>query len=128
VSELLAWGLVLAEGFRVEEVLRRHGFEGTKQEFAENRDKIVRKLLGDMSSGERLAFALDFIVGDFHDATANDAQRAYHKDLAKMLAIDAVKLAKQVEGDVARAPKSDDAELEETEMPAAERKKKNQQK
>jgi ParB/RepB/Spo0J family partition protein len=127
-SELLAWGLVLAEGFRVEEVLRRHGFEGTKQEFAENRDKIVRKLLGDMSSGERLAFALDFIVGDFHDATANDAQRAYHKDLAKMLAIDAVKLAKQVADDVARAPKSDDAELEETEMPAAERKKKNQQK
>lgn len=126
-SELFAWGLVLAEGWRVEEVLRRHGFDGTKEEFAENRDKVIRELIDGMSTGERLAFALDFIVGDFYGATANDAQRAYHKDLAQMLGIDAVKLAKQVADDAARAPKTnDDTEFEEIEEPAAEQKKTKQ--
>jgi len=124
-SELFAWGLVLAEGWRVEEVLRRHGFDGTKEEFAENRDKVVRELMDGMSTGERLAFALDFIVGDFHAATANDAQRAYHKDLAAMLGIDAVKLAKQVADDAVRAPKGEVVdESEESEAPAPEPKKK----
>lgn len=127
-SELFAWGLVLAEGWRVEEVLRRHGFDGTKEEFAENRDKILRDLLDGMSTGERLAFALDFIVSDFHGATANDAQRAYHKDLTKILGIDTTKLAKQVADDTARTPKGEDAESEESEAPAAEQKKKKQQK
>jgi ParB/RepB/Spo0J family partition protein len=126
-SELFAWGLVLAEGWRVEEVLRRHGFDGTKEEFAENREKVIREFIDGMSTGERLAFALDFIVGDFHNATANDAQRAYHKDLAKMLGIDVVKLAKQVGDDVTRAPKGDDdTELEETDAPAAVQKKTKQ--
>jgi ParB/RepB/Spo0J family partition protein len=126
-SELFAWGLVLAEGWRVEDVLRRQGFGGTKEEFAENRDKEVRALLDGMSTGERLAFTLDFIVGDFHSATATDAQRAYHKDLAKMLGIDTVKLAKQVADDAARAPKGDDdTEPDETDPPATDAKKTKQ--
>jgi ParB/RepB/Spo0J family partition protein len=91
IDLLLRIALVL-EGWKLENVLRRHGFEGSKEEFAKNRERIVAERVGAMTESEKRAFLVDLLVGDWI-ATANKAQQELYRYVLKLAGVEYAKVA-----------------------------------
>ncbi len=90
--DLLIRIVILAEGWRVRTVIRRHGFEGSEEEFAKHRERIMKDRLEAMTDAEKRAFLVDFLIGDwFH--SADKAEAELYKHVLKLVAVDFVKVA-----------------------------------
>jgi ParB/RepB/Spo0J family partition protein len=90
--DLIVRALVLSEGWRLEGVLRRHGYEGTREEFAHNREKIVKDRLAAMTDIEKRAFVVDLLVGGWI-TTADKAERELYKEVLKLAGVDYARVA-----------------------------------
>lgn len=109
--DLILRAQILAEGWRLEGVLRRHGYEGTPKEFAEKREQIVKERIAAMTDVEKRAFLVDLLVGDWI-TTAEKAQRELYKEILKLAGVDyarvanaAIDAAKQKAADAKKTPK-----------------------
>lgn len=116
-ADLLLKAVILSEGYKVKYVIGRHGYAGTEEEFAKNSERILAERVAAMSEVEKRAFALDLLVGDFHQAPSSKEQQAFHKDLVKVLGIDAVVLAKRVSDDMKRAAAEKSAPVKSRQVP-----------
>src|SRR5207244_1324279 len=77
--DLLLKMVILSEEWRVETVLRRHGFEGSGEEFAKDRERIIKDRIEAMSDSEKRAFLVDLLMGDWlHSADKAEAELYKH--------------------------------------------------
>jgi ParB/RepB/Spo0J family partition protein len=83
---------IVSEGWRVEGVIRRHGFEGSKEEFATKREKIIAERMEAMTDAEKRAFLVDFLAGDWVK-TPDKAEQELYKHILKLAGVDYVKVA-----------------------------------
>jgi ParB/RepB/Spo0J family partition protein len=83
---------ILSEEWRVKDVIRRHGFDGTAEEFAKNRERILKDRLEAMSDAEKRAFLVDFMIGDWMHS-ADKAEAELYKHVLKLAGVDYVKVA-----------------------------------
>jgi hypothetical protein len=90
--ELLVRIVTVLEGWKLEGVIRRHGFDGSKDEFAQKRERILADRIDAMTDAEKRAFLVDFLAGDWLH-TADKAQRELYKYLLKLAGVDFVKVA-----------------------------------
>jgi ParB/RepB/Spo0J family partition protein len=91
--DLLLRIALVREGWKLDGVIRRHGFEGAAEEFAKNRERIISELIGAMKEGDRRAFLVDLLVGDWC-ATAGKAEGEIYKHLLKLAGVDCARVAK----------------------------------
>ena len=109
--DLILRALVLSEGWRLEGVLRRHGYDGTREEFAHNRKKIVKDRLAAMTDIEKRAFVLDLLIGGWM-TTADKTEREMYKEVLKLAGVDyarvanaAIDAAKKIAAEAKQTPK-----------------------
>jgi ParB/RepB/Spo0J family partition protein len=79
--------VIVGEGWRLEGVLRRHGFEGSREEFAKHRERIVKERIEAMSEAEERAFLVDLLVGDWR-SSADKAQAETYRHVLKLAGVD----------------------------------------
>ena len=80
--------IVMVENhWRLERVLRRHGYDGSPKEFAEKRNKIVKERIEAMSESAKRAFVVDLLAGDWF-ASAEKAQAEIGKHLLRLAGVD----------------------------------------
>ena len=84
--------VIALEGWKVEGVIRRHGYEGTKEAFAHKRERIVAERIEAMTEAEKRAFLVDLLVGDFA-STADKAQQDLYKHVLKLAGLDVARVA-----------------------------------
>ncbi len=90
--DLILRAQVLSEGWRLEGVLRRHGYDGSREEFAHNRDRIVKDRLAAMTDIEKRAFLVDLLIGSWI-TTADKAERELYKEVLKLAGVDYARVA-----------------------------------
>ena len=90
--ELLLQIAILLQDWRVEGVIRRHGFEGTVEEFKKNRDRIVPDRIVAMTDAEKRAFLIDLLIGDWI-TTADKAEQELYRHVLKLAGVNFVKVA-----------------------------------
>jgi ParB/RepB/Spo0J family partition protein len=90
--DLLLKMVILSEERRVATVIRRHGFEGTDEEFAKHRERILTDRLEAMTDAEKRAFLVDLLVGDWLHS-ADKAEAELYKYVLKLAGVDFVKVA-----------------------------------
>ena len=73
-------------GWKLERVLRRHGFDGTPQQFAEKREQILAARIEAMSEAEKRAFLVDLLVCDFI-VMPDKAQQEMYRYVLKLAGI-----------------------------------------
>jgi len=83
---------IVSEGWKVEGVIRRHGFDGSKEEFATKREKIIAERVEAMTDAEKRAFLVDFMIGDWMHS-ADKAEAELYKHILKLTGVDYVKVA-----------------------------------
>jgi ParB/RepB/Spo0J family partition protein len=84
--------VVVLRGWKLEGVLRRHGFEGTAKDFAEKRDRIVKDRLDAMSDAEKRAFLVDLLIGDWN-GSPDKAQAELYRQVLKLAGVDYARVA-----------------------------------
>jgi len=92
--DLLLRIAMIAEGWKLEGVLRRHGFDGSREEFAQKRERIVAERIKSMSEADKRAFLIDLLVGDW-TATPDKPRQQLYRDVLKLAGVDYVKVAKR---------------------------------
>lgn len=90
--DLLLQIALLVQDWRVEEVIRRHGFEGTVEEFKKNRERIVPDRIAAMSDAEKRAFLVDLLIGGWI-RTASKAEQELYRHVLKLAGVNFVKVA-----------------------------------
>jgi len=90
--DLLLKTAILLHDWRVEEVIRRHGFEGTAEEFKKNGERIVPDRIADMTDAEKRAFLIDLLMGDWI-TTADKAEQEFYRHVLKLAGVNFVKVA-----------------------------------
>jgi ParB/RepB/Spo0J family partition protein len=90
--DLLLKIALVAEGWKLEGVIRRHGFDGMPKEFAEKRDEIVKARIAAMSDTEKRAFLVDLLAGSWI-GTADKAQQEVYKFLLKLAGVNLATVA-----------------------------------
>jgi hypothetical protein len=78
--------VIVGEGWRLEGVLRRHGFEGSREEFAKHRERIVKERIEAMSEAEKRAFLVDLLVGDWR-GSADKAQAETYRHVLRLASV-----------------------------------------
>lgn len=84
--------VVVGEGWKLEGVLRRHGFDGSRQEFAEKRERILQERIEAMTDAEKRAFLVDLLLGDWI-TTPDKAQQGLYKHALKLAGVEYAKVA-----------------------------------
>jgi ParB/RepB/Spo0J family partition protein len=90
--DLLLRIALIVDAWKVEPVLRRHGFEGTAEEFARSREKIIADRVESMTDAEKRAFLVDLLAGDFV-VSPGKAEQDVFRYLVKLANIDYAKVA-----------------------------------
>ncbi|HWW61972.1 MAG TPA: ParB/RepB/Spo0J family partition protein [Thermoanaerobaculia bacterium] len=83
---------VILEGWKLEGVVRRHGFDGSREEFAQKRDRIVGERIEAMTDAEKRAFFVDLLIGDW-GATADKAQQELYRHVLKLAGVEYARVA-----------------------------------
>jgi hypothetical protein len=73
-------------------VIRRHGFEGTLEEFKKNRERIVPDRIAAMTDAEKRAFLVDLLIGDWI-RTINKPEQEFYRHVLKLAGVNFVKVA-----------------------------------
>jgi len=90
--ELLLQIVVHVQDWRVEGLIRRHGFEGTLEEFKKNRERIVPERIAAMSDAEKRAFLVDLLIGDWI-RSINKPEQELYRHVLKLAGVNFVKVA-----------------------------------
>lgn len=90
--DLLVRIAVVLNGWKLEGVLRRHGFEGTPEEFAKSRSGIVKDAIDKMTDAEKRAFLVDLLFGD-RIGSKDKAEEDLYRYLLKLAGVDYAKVA-----------------------------------
>ncbi|MDQ3279893.1 MAG: ParB/RepB/Spo0J family partition protein [Acidobacteriota bacterium] len=90
--DLLLRIAVQLNGWKLEEVLRRHGFDGTRQEFAMKRETIVKTQFEKMNDPEKRAFVVDLLAGDWI-TSADKGEKDLYAYLLKLAGVDYARVA-----------------------------------
>ena len=90
--DLLLRAALALHGWKIERVLRRHGFDGSPQEFARDREKIIAKRLDEMSDADKRSFLVDLLIGDFL-VSPNKAQEEVYRYALKLAGINLATVA-----------------------------------
>ncbi len=90
--DLLLQIVVVLEGWRLEGVVRRHGFDGTVEEFKTRHERIVVDRIAAMSDAEKRAFLVDLLIGDWI-RTADKAQQELYRHVLKLAGVNFAKVA-----------------------------------
>jgi len=75
--DLLLKIVLLVQNWRVGDVIRRHGFEGTVEEFKSNRERTIADRLAAMADADKRAFLVDLLIGDWIHAPGKPEQELY---------------------------------------------------
>ena len=78
--------------WKLEGVLRRHGFDGTREEFATKRERIMKDRLDAMSDSEKRAFLVDLLLGDWI-TTADKGEQELYRYVLKLAGVEYAKVA-----------------------------------
>jgi ParB/RepB/Spo0J family partition protein len=111
--DLLLQIVVLVQDWRVEDVIHRHGFEGTVEEFKKGRERIVPDRIAAMTEAEKRAFLIDLLIGDWI-RTINKAEQNFYRHVLKLAGVNFVKVANAA----VDAAKKKAAESKQTSKPA----------
>jgi ParB family chromosome partitioning protein len=97
--------VALAEGWKLGVVIRRHGFKGTAEEFAEQREAVLVNLLTGMTDGQKRALTLDLLISDWDTKQADEDRQHLYRDVLKLAGVDPVAIGKRAldEAKLARA-------------------------
>jgi ParB/RepB/Spo0J family partition protein len=90
--DLLVQIAILLYGWRLENALRRHGFDGTAEEFAKKRERIVADRIAAMSDAEKRSFLVDLLIGDWI-RTADKAEQELYRHALKLAGVNYAKVA-----------------------------------
>jgi ParB/RepB/Spo0J family partition protein len=90
--DLLLRIAVIGEDWKVEGVIRRHGFDGSREEFAKHRERIVKERIEALSDAEKRAFLVDLLSGDWM-GSADKAEAEMHRHLLKLGGVNAATVA-----------------------------------
>jgi ParB/RepB/Spo0J family partition protein len=90
--DLLLQIVVFVQDWRVEDVIRRHGFEGTVEEFKKGRQRIVPDRIAAMTEAEKRAFLVDLLIGDWF-RTINKQEQELYRHVLKLAGVNFVKVA-----------------------------------
>lgn len=90
--DLILKSFIVVEGWKLEGVLRRHGFDGSHEEFAKNRERIVAERLDTMTDAEKRGFLVDLVVGDMI-TSADKAQQELYRYVLKLAGVEYAKVA-----------------------------------
>jgi ParB/RepB/Spo0J family partition protein len=108
---------IVAGAWNYEPVFRRHGYQGTPENFAKHREAIIAERLKTMSLAEKRALAIDFLVDAWGYSGAGKDQQAFYAWLLKRVHVDKPAIAKGIvshakldKGD-AKAAASGDAQV-----------------
>ncbi|HEV7766390.1 MAG TPA: ParB/RepB/Spo0J family partition protein [Thermoanaerobaculia bacterium] len=83
---------IVVEAWKLEGVLRRHGFDGSSEEFAKNRERIVAERLETMTDAEKRAFLVDLTIGGLI-TSADKAQQELYRYVLKLAGVEYAKVA-----------------------------------
>ncbi len=84
--DLLLRILVVLEAWKLEVVIRRHGFAGTREEFLKDRDRVIDERLAAMTAAEKRAFAIDLMIGDWLP-NVDKAQQELYRYVLKLAGV-----------------------------------------
>jgi hypothetical protein len=90
--DLLLQIAILTPDWRVEDVIHRHGFDGTTMEFEKHRERIVAERLAAMTDAEKRAFLVDLLIGDWI-STPEKARQDIYRHVLKLAGVNSVKVA-----------------------------------
>lgn len=90
--DLLVRIAVVLNGWKIEGVLRRHGFEGTREEFAKSRERIVKDAIDKMTDAEKRSFLVDLLFGD-RIGSRDKAEEDLYRYLLKLAGVEYAKVA-----------------------------------
>lgn len=99
--DLLVRIAVVVNGWKIEGVLRRHGFEGTREEFAKNRERIIKDAIDKMTDAEKRSFLVDLLFGD-RVGSREKAEEDLYRYLLKLAGVEYAKVANRAIDDAKR--------------------------
>jgi ParB/RepB/Spo0J family partition protein len=89
---LILRSFIVVEGWKLEGVRGRHGFDSSPEDFARNRERIVAERLEAMTDGEKRAFLVDLMIGDLI-TSSNKAEQEMYRYVLKLAGVDYAKVA-----------------------------------
>ncbi|MGH9443124.1 MAG: ParB/RepB/Spo0J family partition protein, partial [Thermoanaerobaculia bacterium] len=93
-TDLLVRIVILSYGGRLERVFRRHGYDGTSEEFATKRERVIAGRLAAMTDAEKRALMIDLLAGDWGSVPVEKPLQALYRELLKLAGVDAVAVGK----------------------------------
>lgn len=93
-TDLLLRIVIREAMWKIETVIRRHGYAGSRQGFAEKREAILAERIKAMSEAERRAFLFDCLIGDW-STSADKVEQELYRHILKLAGVDPVKVAKR---------------------------------
>lgn len=100
--DLLATIAITDQSWRLDEVLPRHGYTGTKQDLLSgNREKIALALVAEMTDGQKRAFVIDTYIHSWFGPNAYGAKRDVFKAAMALVGVDVKAIEQQIKREVA---------------------------
>jgi hypothetical protein len=90
--DLLLRIAVMEHHWKLEGVIRRHGFAGSQKEFAEKRERIVKERVEAMTEAEKRAFLVDLLIGDWQ-GSADKGEQELYRFVLKLAGVEYAKVA-----------------------------------
>lgn len=84
--------VLIVEGWRVQFVIGRHGYDGSDKDFAQSREKILAERVEAMNDAEKRAFLIDLLIGDWLHSK-DKAEADLYKHILKLAGVDYVRVA-----------------------------------
>jgi len=107
--DLLARIVVEDRTWQLDDILPRHGFEGTKQELQGQHGKVAVQLLADMSEAAKRAFILDVFLYTWVGPNATPRKRALAYEAMQLFGVDVKTITRAVQKDLRAKRKARDA-------------------
>jgi ParB/RepB/Spo0J family partition protein len=98
--DLFARIVVEERSWQLDDVLPRHGYEGTRGELQKDRIRIARTLLAAMSDAQKRAFILDCLIAPWTGPHGNAAKQALVRESYALAGVDARKIERRVRADL----------------------------
>lgn len=94
------------QSWRLDDVLPRHGFEGTKEQLQKgDREKIARELVAGMTDGQKRAFVIDVYINSWYGPNAYGSKREVFKGAMELLGVDVKAIDKRIRKEFAAKAK-----------------------
>jgi ParB/RepB/Spo0J family partition protein len=99
--DLLARAVLEDRTWTIDDVLLRHGFDGSREDLQRNRQKIAKALLDKMTDAEKRSFVLDAMISGWNSPQTSEGKRAVFKQAMVLFGVDVRGIDKRVRHDFA---------------------------